>query len=215
MFPPLKQKLQSHTAVALRAVEHYAGSGRVIIADAGFGSVPTACAMYVLLGLFLIGNVKGCSFRFPVKYCKAILNIREDNVYMTTDHFKSEDKPIPVALSGDQDKQPMLIIQTAAAHVPGPQQERKRSRYANGKSETSIFYLAQDVAHWLYRKLFNLVDLHNRARHGDCTAIWDVWATKSWETRIFSTLLSIIFVNTTNIRQPPPIYRDESKKSRQ
>ena len=135
-----------------------------------------------------------------MKYAKTKLNEREDSVYMTTTKFKGEDgKTIPSSASGDQDKQPMVLVHTCGAHVPGVPQERKRSRFAEGKSEMSIFHLAQDVVHRLYRAFFNLIDLHNRARHGERTALWDVWPTDSWEIRIFTTLLDIVFVNTTNL----------------
>ena len=56
------KSLQSHSAVVMRAVTTagVVGSGRIIIADAGFGSVATACVLFGL-GLYFIGNVKGCS----------------------------------------------------------------------------------------------------------------------------------------------------------
>ena len=76
-------------------------------------------------------------------------------------------------------------------------QKRRRSYFRSGKCELEDFKLNQDVPHWLYRTLFNLIDLHNRARHGEVTAIWDVWSTKSWEVRIFMSVLAIIFVNVT------------------
>ena len=91
----------------------------------------------------------------------------------------------------------MLLVHTACAHVPGLQQKRKRSYYAAGKSETAEYRLNQDQAHWLYRGLFNVIDILNRARHGEVTPIWDVWRTLLWETRLFMTLLSMVFCNAT------------------
>ena len=82
-------KLQPHTCVVLRMCEPWAGSGRVVIADAGFGSVMTALALYILFGLYFIGNVKGASSMFPKDYAKKKLPVRENRVYMTTKYFKT------------------------------------------------------------------------------------------------------------------------------
>lgn len=59
------------TAFALRATKQYQGSGRVVVGDSAFASVPTAIGLFQV-GLFFIGLVKTAHKYFPIKFLKMV-----------------------------------------------------------------------------------------------------------------------------------------------
>ena len=61
--------------MVLRLTKRWAGSGRVVIGDAWFGSYRTAVAL-LQQGLFFVGNVKNAHKRFPKKELKALVTTR-------------------------------------------------------------------------------------------------------------------------------------------
>jgi hypothetical protein len=80
-----------HTAVTLRVLVPYHGSGREVIGDSYFASVSTAIAL-LGVGLFFIGNVKSCHKRFPKALIQARIKTRGDAVHMAVTIPKS---PMP------------------------------------------------------------------------------------------------------------------------
>ena len=48
--------------------------------------------------------------------------------------------------------------------------------------------------HQIYREYMNLIDLHNKLRHGE-TSMANAWLTHHWENRHFAVMLGMIEVN--------------------
>jgi hypothetical protein len=60
----------STIALVLRLLEPWAGSRRVCIGDAGFGSFAVMVALHSVLGLYSMFVVKRASASFPMKFLK-------------------------------------------------------------------------------------------------------------------------------------------------
>ncbi len=114
-----------HTAVTLRVLAPYHGSGREVIGDSYFASVSTAIAL-LGVGLFFIGNVKSCHKRFPKADIKGRLRERGDVVHMSV---KIPKTPMPgvstLFASGHMDKAPMVLVHTSGHGLPGEPRKRQ------------------------------------------------------------------------------------------
>ena len=69
------------TAVTLRMMQEWFGSGRIVVVDAWFGSFKMAYAM-MDNGLYVVANVKNNTKRFPKEIIKEVLHTRGDVKHM-------------------------------------------------------------------------------------------------------------------------------------
>ena len=81
-------------ALTLQLCEPWAGKGRVVIGDAGFGSLATLIALHSVLGLYCILLVKHAYKRFPRWFLKTWgdalpWSARGSHKLVQTDSFKS------------------------------------------------------------------------------------------------------------------------------
>lgn len=79
--------------------------------------------------------------------------------------------------------------------LPGEEHvKRWTTQDAAGQTITHELSTPQPLIFELYRKHMNLVDLHNKLRHGEGSTA-EAWRTNSWVTRHFAELLGFVEVN--------------------
>ena len=188
------QEWGKNPAKAIRCVKPWFGSGRIVIADAGFASVKCAHGL-AEHGLYLIGNVKGASTGFPKKWVLDQLSVRGDRACATATIKLSSGETWKLLAAGDKDKQPMVLIGTAGTTNMGEPMVRTYSVLkADGSTDVRRRELQQWDIHSTYRRNFNVVDMHNAKRQGP-TNLEDTWKTHAWWVREFQMLLGMSEVN--------------------
>ena len=185
-----------HTAVTLRVLQPYHGTGREVIGDSYFASVSTAIAL-LAVGLFFIGNVKSCHKRFPKAIIKSHLKQRGDVMHMRVDIPKSPMTDVTsLFASGHMDKPPMVLVHTSGHGLAGDQRKRlwrsfdaKKGQYVKEK-----YTLDQPDVHARYRGTFSKVDIFNKMSLGP-NSLQMVYKTKEWVNRFFLAVLSMCITN--------------------
>ena len=181
-------------AKAMRCVKNWFSTGRVVILDAGFASVKCA-EVLTDKGLFMIGNVKGASAKFPKDWLLGQVNKRGDRATATAESITPDGNTCHMLASIDVDKQPMALLGTAGSSTPGETLHRKFTTIrADGTYNIREATLEQDHIHAVYRKYFNALDKHNSVRQGGIS--WeDTWRTHRWWVREFQMLFGMSEVN--------------------
>ncbi|NBX97432.1 hypothetical protein EBQ81_01010, partial [bacterium] len=184
------------TACTLRLTEPWWATGRVVIADAWFGSVRTVEEL-LDVGLYAIVCVKqGCA-GFPRAALREVLKQRGDVAFFeaTVGIDKGGRKEFKkVYAGGHMDKQPLIVCFSTGTTLPGEKKVRHRSKLQQGEVVKAQYTLEQPQVHALYRKYFNAVDLFNKAS-GQPGTLPDVWKTKKAYRRLFAATVAWIETN--------------------
>jgi hypothetical protein len=200
------KEIPAHAQWILRITEDYHGTDRMLVADAGFGSVTAARLLYKV-GIWCIMNIKGCHKLAPKAWCLSHLRDRGDTINLVNEEFG-----VPLLLSGHMDKKPMVLVATVGTS-DNAVQALKRVRYRFKHDEGVMrrtYYLVHSVVHSMYRRFFNVVDVHNRSRHG-VRDIAAVWQCMFYGTRLIMTIFHFVAVNAIKIfRQYHPGQRRET-----
>ena len=207
---------QKSTALTLRLVKPWFGTGKIVVADSWFGSVQTALALYDN-GLYATLNVKTAHKGFPKrelfdliwsnkeklskKEQKALGKFLKDGGkrgehagFVRIFDVKNGNR-IQLLAAGHNAKQPMLLISTYGDLLPGePQKKRWYTFDAAGEKIWHAHETLQPRVHEFYRTYFHLVDDHNQLRSGTVTFA-DVWETVKWPDRHFAESLGFWEVN--------------------
>ena len=177
----------------MRLVEHWQGSGRIVVADAWFDSARTVEEL-LGIGLYSVVCVKqGCK-GFPRDSLKSLVKERGDTAFFRSkvrfdDRGKVQERPVFVG--GHFDKQPLFLCASIGRSLPGEQKVGHRSKLLRGELVKVQCTLEQPQMHALYRKHFNAVDLFNKASL-HLRTLTDVWKTKKAQKRLFAATWSWI-----------------------
>jgi hypothetical protein len=188
------KEIPAHAQWILRITQDYHGTGRMLVADAGFGSVTAARLLYKV-GIWCMMNIKGCHKLAPKAWCLSHLRDRGDTINLVNEEFG-----VPLLLSGHMDKKPMVLVATVGTS-DNAVQALKRVRYRFKQDEGVLrrtYYLIHSVVHSMYRRFFNVVDVHNRSRHG-VRDIAAVWQCMFYGTRLIMTIFHFVAVNAIKI----------------
>jgi len=184
------------TACTLRITEAWWGTGRVVIADAWFGSVRTVEEL-LDKGLYSIVCVKqGCA-GFPRATLKSLMRQRGDKAFFVAQTlFNAGERNLvrPIFAGGHMDKQPLLLCASTGTSLDGEQKVRYRSKLVQGELVKARYTLDQPQMHALYRNNFNAVDLFNKASLQPGT-LCDTWKTKKAHRRLFASSWAWIETN--------------------
>ena len=194
LFDAGYKEIPAHAQWILRITKDYHGTDRMLVADAGFGSV-TAARMLHKVGIWCIMNVKGCHKLAPKAWCLSHLRDRGDTINLINEQFG-----VPLLLSGHMDKKPMVLVATVGTSTNAVQ-ALKRVRYRWKQDQGTMqrtYYLIHSVVHSIYRMYFNVVDVHNRSRHG-VRDIAAVWQCMFYGTRLIMTIFHFVAVNAIKI----------------
>lgn len=183
------QEMGATAAVTLRITRPYWGQGRILVADAWFGSYKLA---YALLekGWYSVMNVKNNTKHFPKKKLIAACPDRGDASHMKV----TVEGKHTVYGSCHRDKAPMALVHTTGTSLPGPERQRNWSKYLNGRMVFRKYTLAQPQVHSIYRDKFSAVDIHNKWTFGPQSLQYP-FKTRSWQMRFWFALAAISETN--------------------
>lgn len=211
----------AQTALTLRMLKRFVGTGVVLIADSWFGSVKT-CLLLMQWGIFSVMNVKMSHALFPKKRLLEMLKEKAvgEHVTLTTDiRFDTENSSRqfyglaqkgPGKMNDKQRKRvnweaankgvPLLLVASCSTSLEGEYRcynSRVPDPACPGQLTTTRKTVTQTKVTALWRSAFNVVDICNRMRTG-VTAMYDVWNTNSWPWRDFGESLTMASVNAEN-----------------
>ena len=185
-----------------------APQGKVLIADSWFGSVTCALALYSV-GLFCVMNVKTATKHYPKAELmevveeikgktaadKAARAVRRSAQVAYTREYSVGNKNVTLLAGGHNKKVPLLLIATYGSMLPGDTHSKTwQANMPDGSTKWYLKTTKQTIIHALYRKWFNIVDLHNKLRQG-VVSMADVWKTKAWPERHFAEGIGFWEVN--------------------
>ena len=156
---PYNKEWGGTTGCVLRLTKPWWGTGRIIIADAWFGSL--RCAYQLLTHhLYCIMNVKTCHAGFPKKALRDMCPARNDRAHM---ELVTHDG-LHVFGSCHRDVQPMVLVHTTGSSEEGESRFRRFAAFdkAVGHVVRQTYVLEQPDAHSKYRELFSAVDRFNK-----------------------------------------------------
>ena len=166
------------TASAIRLAEYWKGSGRVVVADAWFGSCKAAIELLENQGLYSIMLVKNNHKNFP-------RGLQDEETLERVEWCSAEATQNGISLLAVlfQDLKDKYFISTCSTSLQGPPRQTK---YHGEVSRPMVAFE--------YLKYAASIDVHNHVRQG-ALGFEDVWQTKSYHIRQFSGILSFIFTN--------------------
>ena len=191
-------------ALTLRLVQPWFNTGRVLIADSWFGSVPCILALYSV-GLFAVMMVKTAHKDYPKQELLDLLGYdkkkklcpkerRGEHFGFSRDYEVGSSK-CTVLAAGHNSKKPVMVIATASTLNKADDYKKTWTRFdAAGNMVHFVLCVTTTMVHALYHRFFHLVDVHNHLRQGE-VAMADVWATKDWAHRHFAEGLGFWEVN--------------------
>ena len=140
-------------------------------------------------------NIKGCHKIFPKQWALSHLRDRGDTVNLVNNRFD-----VPLLVSGHMNKTPMCLVATFGTSDDAARTlKRERYRYVQHCGVLKrTYYLIHSVVHDMYRRYFNVVDMHNRTRQG-VRDMADVWACMFYGTRLIMTIFHFVAVNAIKI----------------
>lgn len=167
------------TATAIRLAEHWESSGRIVVADAWFGSCKTAIELLENHGLYSIMLVKNNHKNFP----RAILD--GDNLergeWNSAETTQNGVKLLAVRFKDLKEK---YFISTCSTSLPGPP---RHTKYHGDVSRPMVAYE--------YLKYAATIDIHNHVRQG-AQGFEDVWQTMNPHIRQFAGIMSFVLTNS-------------------
>ena len=195
------------TALMLRLLAPFAGSGRVVLGGSAFASVQTATALFKLLGLFFIGIVKSCTRWFPFKWTQEYnYRHRGDHVALTATH-----DGVDVRAVGWGDKKVKSFIATCGTTLQGTPHEKRRWR--NDNDGTTQYFTREVPRPNIVEEYYDgaqTIDVHNHIRRGAGLGL-EMRPTNRWEMRFFQTFVGMIEVDAylafKYFRDPNAVHR--------
>lgn len=196
---------QPHTAVVMRLMNPWSGSGRLGIADAHFSSLST-CAALLNQGLWYIGIVKGCTKGYPVKFAEELEDskpsVGSHTVITTTvrDNNNRDRTIMSVLYKLGKGNQLRKIIGSFSSSLPGSPQKIYRNKRVRSQEDgiwiktRKVYTIQRPKIIEVGMKHFGAVDLHDRYRQGYLN-MEDSWHTHRCWVRLFTTVLGICFTD--------------------
>jgi hypothetical protein len=198
------EKLPFHCAVTLRTVDNWAGTGRVCVADAAFGSLIT-CLELLKRGLYFIGIVKGCTKGYPIVYAQNFLAsnpVKNEYKVITTtvQDGTGTNRTIMSVLLCLRHGLIRQIISSYSSSLLGNEKRIARSIRKQNEHE-GMWFNEREIETVRRPKVFDegmqhfgAVDYNDRFRQGYLN--WEqAWSTKKIWKRMFTTVLGVIATN--------------------
>lgn len=179
----------STAATTLRIVKEYFGSGRVVVADAWFGSYKLAYALRDR-GIFSVMNVKNNTKRFVKRELLAECPERGNQ---STKQCRVEGG-WTVYGTCHMDKAPMTLVHTCGLSLPGPPRFRNWAKFKDGKMVRRQYKLEQPHVHSIYRGNFSGVDIYNKYCFGP-RSLQMPYKTNCWQVRFWFACFSMCVTN--------------------
>ena len=180
------------TGTTLRLVKNFENTGRIIIADAWFGSLRLAHQLLVR-NLYSIMNVKTCHGGFPKKMLRDACPNRGDQAHA---QIRLPDNRV-IFGSCHRDVQPMVLVHTTGTSSPGESRYRRFAAFDKevGHVVRKRYVLHQPDVHAKYRSLFSAVDRFNKLALSQQNSVQYGIRTEKWRTRFFMAMVAICETN--------------------
>jgi hypothetical protein len=210
---PFNAQYGEGTAVALRLLQPWAGSGRYAVMDSAFGSFKTVVALLSLLGLFCIGMVKTAHRCYPKKWFSRWFtegSVRGGpdgrrihppgmwKTFKTSVQLVQDNSQKEIFAVGWHDIKLKTIISSCGVTTRGPDAIKERQRRVwRGAEEVTETYQRNVPRPLVIKQFFDIfgnIDQHDHLRQGSL-AMEEVWKTLTWWHRIFATILGVIFTD--------------------
>jgi len=178
------------TALLLRLLQCFAGTGRTVLGNSAFASVQTAVHLFKRLGLFFIGLVKSCTRLYPFKFTQEYqYPHRGAHVALTAQH-----EGVNVRAVAWGDKKVKSFISTCGTTAPGIPHEKQRWR--NNNNGTTDYFAMRVPRPKVVEEYYDgaqIIDVHNHLRQGVLGL--EARPTKRWEHRFFQTFVGMVEVD--------------------
>lgn len=182
------------TAVSMRLVEPWRGSGRTVYGDSFFGSVECATALKEEFGLYFTGVVKSCYAGYPL--CLKDCYLEGQGYWKSITTTTPKGTELQACTWSDRNRH--YFISTCSTCCPG--EDHIRCRWVNSSKSTdegvmktekriSIPQLAAE-----YFEYNDMVDRHNRRRQADLN-LEKKFEVKEWVFRVISSIIGVIVTN--------------------
>ena len=193
---------------------------RTVIADAAFAQVRVAVALMRVGGLYLIGNVKGCTKYF----CKA--ELRAECGEYERDRLVCLTKQMEVGRGADKvvvygtgwrctGEMVVTYVHTGGTNAVGSDRtKRKYVQMSTGKINTTTYHVKRPKVSSEYQHRMGAIDGHNyRRQSGKSTgSLEKVCVTRNTKDRIFISIISWVLINIF-LLQKFFLWGGEEKKS--
>ena len=197
------------TAVTLRLVAPWAGSGRYVVMDSAFGSFKTIVALLSIVGLYGIGMVKTAHRNYPKRFFKEWYDagsVRGPDgqrlhapgtwkTLQTKFRRQGEEFDRVVVAVGWHDIKLKTIIGSCGVTTRGPDAVKTRHRrvFENGQEITQRYerHVPRPQIVKQFFDIFGEIDHHDHLRQGSL-ALEEVWQSHCWWHRIFATIFGVI-----------------------
>lgn len=182
------------TAVMLRMLQNYKGSGRVVNAVSWFALVKSAVVLQNKIGLRFRGLVKRAHRHYPMKFFEcAEVKERGDHLSLVTE--KDGVKMLACAWADAKTK---TLVATAGITLPGEPHEKERYRVEDGVKVRYIKEVKQPSVAQKYFEAASAIDQHNQLRQG-IMSFETALRTHFWDRRFVSSILGKSFVDSYNM----------------
>ena len=192
------------SAWLLRLTKHWHNTEqRTVIADAAFAQVRVAVALMRTGGLYLIGNVKGCTKYF----CKTELRaecdeyVRDKLVCLTKKiTLGTGTNAVTVYATGWRCTGDMVVTYVHTGGTTGQGSDRTKRKYTqtiDGKVTATPYHVKRPKVSSEYQTRMGAIDGHNYRRQSGKSvgALEKLCVTRSTKDRIFISIVSWILIN--------------------
>jgi len=178
---PYRTVFAAAIACTLRLCDPFKSTYRIIVGDSWFGSVATAVALYTVLGLYCVLNVKTGHTNFPKqRLTKRHTGERGTHVSAVGKHAEHDCELLACTWL---DKTLFHLVGTWGTTEAASERVRASGRL-----------VPRPHIHEQYLTNFNAIDIFNKLRHGGI-GMEDVWRSKTAWHRMFAGLLGFIITN--------------------
>jgi len=207
---PYVHEYGAGTAVMMRLLRPWGGTGRTAIGDSAFGSVKTLQALHSELGFFSILVIKTAHKQFPKQHLAQVAAeralaadfVRGEWTTMTSSyttgaaHATSQHTMFATAWMDKRTKYVLSNRSTGNRAATDSVRSRHKIGIVDG-ARTTVKYektvQRPEVVQDLY-KCFSRIDVHDHFRQGSLN-FEEGWKTKCWWHRLFSSMLGMTVVD--------------------
>ena len=190
------------TRVLKELVDPWKHTGRLVVADSYFASVPCALALKEM-GLRFIGVVKTATREFPFRYLSTV-ELANKGDYKGVVHI-DENTNYKLLSFVWVDRERRYFISNCSSLLPGLPYSRTRWRQVDDlttgiEPDRLDVTIPQPKCAEIYYEACAMIDRHNRSRQ-DNLQIERKYVTLKWDMRVNLTILSIIIVDSYYLKK--------------
>ena len=198
----VKDGEKATTACTLRLMRCLAGQGVILHGDSWFASLNTLLKLREQ-GIYFAGLIKTGHSGIPVKYLRGLFTAQSPRGETKTVHLGDGITRVfahawnePGWKNGKPPKkaQKVWVSNCYSAAPVEPWDKNRTFLSADGMVRRGVISVPQSLLIREYYGVANRIDIHSQYRQG-LLAIERTWKTKSWQLRLFQTVMGMVLVN--------------------